>query len=281
MAIFGLCLGDPIIETLRGVFGQNILKVPEERYRPLTVMAARNSRISFRGSLPPLIMGESLELPDALFADSRMTNIAGKRSRSVNLNVGLQILEGFLGGLGVPSAGVTNAFTGATQVSFRFDDVVRKWVDINSVGALLRGRRIDAENPAAAIFFGAEQFSFLVLDSVITSTDFTISVDRASAADFRLNVPAIQQLVANVSATIRVTTTTGLDLSFKGQQQLAFSFSCVRFVLSKDGTIDALVPAEQIRGLLSGFAAMPEEHEVRYSPDRILLTSEPAMIEVD
>jgi hypothetical protein len=281
MSFLGLCEDDPIIKTLRDVFGQNIIRVPEERYRLLAVLAARDDKAYYRGSLPPLITGEPFVLDPALVADSRMVNIAGRRSRIVDLDLGVQILEGFLSGIGVPPAGVKAKFEGVTKVSFRFEDVVRKWVDINSVGALLQGRKVDSANPAAAIFFGDEEYSFLVLDSVITSTDFTIAVERSSSVDFRLDVPAFEELVGNASVGVSVSSSNHLDLTFKGTRQLAFAFSCVRFALTDDGTIRALVPEAEVGALHTRDARHPAAHAPRYSADRVLLTAVPALIDIE
>lgn len=281
MGFLGLCEGDPLVTTLRDVFGQNIIKVPEERYRPLTVLAAYDGRISFRGSLPPIVLGDPpLAFDPSLFASSPMGNLSGKRTRSVNLDLGLKILEGFLSGLGVPSAGIESTFSGVTKVSYTFGDVYRLWVDINSVGRMLKGRSVDKKNPAAAIFFGDDAYSFLVLDSVVTSSDFTISVDRVSSENFKLNVPAIQEIVGDAKAGVSVSSSTGLDLTFKGSKQLAFAFSCIRFVVSPDGAIGALVPDEHLITAYGLRKPIPKQQTFLYSPDRVLLSRSAAMIEI-
>jgi len=282
MGFIGLCEGDDIVTTLREVFGQNIIRVPEERYRPLTVLAARDGKTSFRGSFPPLVLGNPpLEFDPSLFAQSRMSNISGKRTSSVDLDLGLNVLDGLLGGFGVPSVNIKPKFDGAKKVSYTFGDVYRLWVDINSVGRMLKGRSLDKEDPAAAIFFGNGAYSLLVLDSVITSSDFTISVDRVSKADFKLDIPAIKKIVGDLEVGVSVSSSTGLDLTFKGPQQLAFAFSCVRFALSETGVISQLVPDAEAVTLYGMRATIAKEHSVQYAPDRVLLSPGAAMIEID
>ena len=140
---------------------------------------------------------------------------------------------------------------------------------------MLAGKVIDRDNPAASVFFGQTPFGFYVLDSVVTSTNFTIAVDRASDVSFKLDIPAIQKLVGELNLGVSVSTSSGYDLTFKGTEQLAFAFSCVRFVLAEDGKIRALMPDSDLKVLSRGTypeaAAGDEQTTPLYSPDRVLL----------
>src|SRR5436189_4508932 len=63
LGFLGLCSGDPVVDTLRDVFDANILRIPEERFQPLTVLAAHGETVSFRGALAPLIAGAAPAFP--------------------------------------------------------------------------------------------------------------------------------------------------------------------------------------------------------------------------
>jgi hypothetical protein len=280
MAYLGLC-PDPLLQTLRDVFGANIVRVPEERIQPLSVIASKEGRAKFRGALAPLISGEpEMAFDPAHFITSQMADVSGKRSRKVNLELGLQILEGFLQGFGIPAAGVSSKFRGASEVSFSFKNVKRCYIDNNWLGRILAGRFIDKNNPAAEIFFRDDGYSFLVIDSVITSSDFSISVDRASARNFSLDVPAIQTLLSQAKAGVEVTTSSGYDLIFQGAKELSFAFSCVQLYLNKQGKITSMPPEFDVvleRSLLSSASG----HELLYSPDRVLLGEKPGLLAWD
>jgi hypothetical protein len=279
MGFLGLCQGDPLLKTLRETFGQNIIRVPEQRYEPLTVLAADRDETYFRGSLSAIVLGDAFAIDPLLIASSVMARISGRRTRAVDIDLGLKILEGFLSGFGVPPAGITTKFSGASKVSYMFQDVHREWADINSVGRILKGRIIDKENPAAAIFFGPQAYDFLILDSVITSSNFTISVERAKNTGFKLDIPAIQKIVNDSGTAVTLVSSTGLDLTFKGDKQLAFAFSCVRFALSEEGAIEALVPDDKVKALHFP-ESIVRDQEIYYSPDRVLLTPLPGLIEM-
>ncbi len=239
MAFFKLC-DDKLVTTLRDVFNANIVRVPEERVRPLAVVASSNGRSDFRGALALLLKdGQPLTVQ---VQNSRVAAVSGKRSRQINLDLGLQILGGFLQGFGIPSAGLAAKFSGASTVSFTFQDVNRAYVDTNELGGALTGRTINQANPAASIFFGDDSWDFLAIDSVITSKDFAINIEQSNDNSFKLDVSGIQQIVSGANVGVTVSSATGTDLTFHGDKELTFAFSCVRLFLKPDGTISSLPP---------------------------------------
>ncbi len=278
MSFLGLCDGDPLVTVLKDLFGSNIVKVPEERIKPLCVVASSGRRTAFRGKLSPLLVGNP-EL-NIQISSSRMADLSGKSSRKVNLALGLEILEGFLKGFGIPSAGINLKLQGAEKVSFHFKNVVRDFLDVNVLGKMLSEQIVDEDSPAASIFFGETAYAFLVIDSVITSSDFAINLEKGHDHSFKLDVPAIQTLVAQANAGMEVNTTTGYDLIFKGPEQLAFAFSCVKLYLDQAGRITSMPPAGEIPTLRVYFGRT-KEHKIDYSPDRVLLNPEPAMLAWD
>jgi|SRR5882672_2401729 len=279
MAVLGLCSGDPIVGTLREVFHANIIRVPEQRYKALSVLAARGSQVTFRGTLANLIKGVPPIFPEP--TGSLMTEVTGKKTKSVKVDLGLKILGGFLQGMGAPAIGLNAKFSKVLKVSYSFANVVRYWVDDGVVGNLLIGKVIEKGNPAAAIYFGSAPFAFLVLDSVITSTQFTISVDKTSDSSFSLDVPGIQNIIKQANADIAVSSGTGFELTIAGKIPLAFAFSCVQFALTPDGTVKAMVPDSLVKRM--GFFATVghKGHAYKYAPDHVMLTSKPALLEFD
>jgi hypothetical protein len=262
-----LCSGDELVDTLTDVFNANIVRVPEARIQPLAVVASRRGKSSFRGELPPLLASP---ITPPSVQTSRMADLSGKRSRRVKLDLGLDILDGFLRGFGVPGAALRQQFEGAAEVSFTFREVERRFVDVNELGQALKNSRIAPDNPAAAIFFGYQPYDFLLVDSAITSREFTIQVEHKQNADFKLDIPAIQDLVAKASASVAVASSAGLDLSFKGPQALGFAFTCLRFALGEDGRILALPPDQ---ALTRAFG------HAEPAGGRVRLSLEPALLE--
>lgn len=279
MSLLGLCSGDPIVDTLREVFHANIIRVPEQRYKALSILAAKGSQITFRGMLVNVIKGAPPTFPDP--TSSLMTEVTGKKTKSVKLDLGLKILGGFLQGMGAPALGLDAKFAKVLKVSYSFSNVIRYWVDDGVVGNLLIGKVIEKSNPAAAIYFGSDPFAFLVLDSVITSTQFTISVEKTSDTSFNLDVPGIQNIIKQSNADIAVSSSTGFELTFSGKTPLAFAFSCVQFALTPDGTVKAMVPDNLVKKIGFFAAVGHNDHTYKYSPDHVLLSKKSALLDFD
>src|SRR4051794_40580878 len=117
MGFLTLCQ-DNLVTTLRDVFHANIVRTPEARIQPLAVVASTKRQSDFRGALLPLLKGR--QPIHVALQTSRMADVSGKHSRQVSLDLGLQVLEGFLKGFGLPAAGISAKFAGASSVSFVF-----------------------------------------------------------------------------------------------------------------------------------------------------------------
>jgi hypothetical protein len=273
MAWLKLCPGDPLVETLTDVFEANLVRVPEERIRPLGVVAHRNGKSSFRGALAPLLSGSADALAGLALQQSRMADLSGKRSRKVSLDLGLEVLDGFLRGFGLSGgAALREQFEGADQVSFSFREVNRVYLDAGELGRLLKGRRLDPANPAVAIFMDRDDpYDFLLIDSAITSREFSIQVERAKTSDFKLDVPAIQDLIAKAKANVSVESSSSFGLSFAGPQALSFAFTCLQFLLDDQGRILSLPP---YTGAPLSFTRSADT-----ASNRVLLSTGPGLLE--
>lgn len=287
MAFLKLCSGDEIVDTLREVFGANIIRVPEERIQPLSVIAVCDKKTGFRGALENILDGSSgpgtprTPLGTDLVLNSHMANLSGKKTTSVDVKLGLEILDGFLQGFGIPGAVVSVHFGQVSSVSFSFQEVIRKYLDIGVVGRLLSGRIVDFSNPAAAIYRPKGECDLLVVDSLICSRSFVIHADRAHNVDFHAKLPEIRRCLGAQSA-VQISSATGLDLSFQGDRDLGFAFSCVRLCLDKKGKITDMPPGKEVALMFRDFrlSHKAQPHLV-YSPDRVLLGKSPGMISFD
>jgi hypothetical protein len=272
-----LCQNDTVVNTLRSVFHANIVSIPELRVRPLVVIASSSSTTSFRGAILPMLKKPTSYSPP-LVMKSTMPSLSGSKTREVDIDLGLEILGNFLKGFGIPSAGVSTAFKGATKVSFSFNKVVRNFVDINELGEHLIGSEVNSGNPGAEIFFRTDgSYRCYIVDSAITSSDFSISVEKSKDDSFKINVPTISQIVSKANVGVSVRTTSDLSISFEGQKQLGFAFSCVLANMdSGTGRVVSLDPGGEIPQLES----VAEEIFVR-TPSHVLLTRQATMLATD
>lgn len=276
MPLFRLCKNDPLVKTLYQRFGANPVRLPESRVKPLCVVAAKGKKVVFAGRLAPLIDG-GLEVPPDIFATSRMADPAGHRSGEVDVGLGLDILGKFLEAFGIPAPGVTAQFAGATTVAFSFQNVVRDWIDVPTLGKLLASRSVDRTNQNAKIYVSKPRWQMLVIDSVIQSTDFTVAAAQTMDVGFKVDAPAIQKLFADADVKASVSSSSEKALTFTGTEPLTFAFTAVEFHLDDYGNISSMPPSTKLTPLSFG-----EESAARTQlPDRIEFSKEPVMIDWD
>jgi hypothetical protein len=273
MSRLRLCSDDPLLGTLRDLFDATPLRQPEQRVRPLSLIAARHGRARFVGQAGALLAGATaLEVP---VSESRVAPLTGKRSRAVTLDVGVRILEGLLPAFGLAPAAIDGALSGARQVAFAFPEVRRVHVDLIVLGRALAGRALDAANPVALLFMSGG-YEALLVDSVLTSRSFALDVtgERSARADF--DFPAVHQLIGDAKAGISVETSGGRSVVVSGPSELTFAFSCVRLAVDAEGGLIGLEPHEGLRSLGFGRGGVTPA-----LPDRVLLGERDELLEWD
>jgi hypothetical protein len=161
-------------------------------------------------------------------------------------------------------------------VSFSFQSVERRYLDPGRLGQALAQRVLDTNNPAVGIFVAEDPWDCLIIDSVITSSDFSIAVERSRSADFSFDVPAVQQIVAQGQGQVAVTSSAQRSLTFRGPQPLTFAFTCQRLLVEPSGRIIHMPPDDNMRSL----SGQPDlmSHATSGS---IQLSPRPAMLEWD
>jgi hypothetical protein len=259
-----LCDGDPLLSTLRDVFDATPLRVPDGRVAPLAVVALSERRSRLLGPVGPLLETTPTSFPS--LAETEVASMTGKRSRTVKLKLGLSILEGFLPALGVSLPAVEVAFSNATQVSFRFDRVQRRFIEVTQLGKVLSGNALARGNPVTTMFL-EQRSELLVIDSVLVSPGFAVTAEELRSAATSTELP-VSTLPTSVNADVTVSRVNERTISFDGSASLTFAFSCVRFFVDEHGVLSSIEPHKGPPAL--GFSG-PEL--VLETPNRVLLTA--------
>jgi len=268
-----LCSNDPLLDALQQVYKAIPLRSPATNVQPLQVIRSDGSQTDRLGSLNDALAGTgTINVP---LQTAKNIDALAHSSRKINLSLGLDILGPFLKAFGLSTIGLDTAFDGASEVSFSFTGVERTYVEALALGKAMRGQRLDVENPALMVFADpASPWGFYVIDSILTSPNISVKVETSADASFKLNVPAIQQILGNVKAGVSVSSADGRQLSVTGSVPLTFAFSVFQFYLD-DGKVASIDPGAQIDTF--GFAAAQDAD----APKRVLLTDKPAMLSWD
>ncbi|WP_439100145.1 gasdermin [Candidatus Viridilinea mediisalina] len=247
MTLFRLCREDPLVSLVHELYGANMVRIPDARVRPLSVVLYRQGRSFFRGSLLPLLdNAQPLGLqPQA----SLLTDISGRRSRRVTLDLGLHILRGFLSGFGLPHASLEARLNGAAYLAFAFPAAKRSALDINALGWALTERRIARHNPAATMLFSSEPYELFLIDSIITSHQIAIVVGGTRKQRLNLDLAALREALAELGGSVETGAAGEVELIISSKAELTFAFSCVRVCFDHEGQITSLPPDPYTRTL--------------------------------
>jgi hypothetical protein len=248
MSLIHLCREDPLVSLVHELYGANMVRVPDARVRPLSVVVHHHGRSFFRGSLLPLLSdARPLGLQPE---ETLLTDISGRRSRRVTLDLGLHILRGFLSGFGLPHAGLEVGLNDAAYLAFAFPAARRRALDVNALGWALAGRRLDQGNPAAAMLFAEDPaYELLLVDSVITSRQIAIVVGAAKGRRVNVDLAALRQALAELGGNVEAGADGEIELILSSKAELTFAFSCVRICLDSDGRIASIPPDHSTRTL--------------------------------
>lgn len=272
MGFLKLCNDDPLLSLLKDTFKANPIKVPEERILPLIVVAKSGAQNKYIGKIENLLTDNSaigIEVQQ-----SQMANLSATKSKTVNTELGLQVMDGFLKGLGSNGASLDFAFKGATKVSFRFENVVRKYVDVGLTCRNLSRRVFDIANPVTRQFI-EENSHCVVIDSTITSNNFSMKVEESSKTDFSFDLPKIQDILSSEDNSLEITVSANLEISFKGAKHLAFAFSGFVVEVGVDGSISYKGEPDRMN-----LTVTPDEED-SFTPELVVLDTDMGLAEID
>jgi hypothetical protein len=243
---------------LRETFSAIPLRVPEARVKPLLVIARHGDKTDVRGELQYLFKGN--QALDIQPREDTVASVSLEHTATVNLDLGLKILGGFLQGLKLPQAPVGGSFQNVSKISFSFTNVMRRWLDINHLGSVLMDKELNLDHPALVIFKGEDAADMLLISDAIVSKSFTINSEESSGGNLSAGIPAIQQYIADLDVKVKLSSATASAITFTGDEYLTFAFSCVR--LDFDPETGKLSLLEAVNKAYKGEASGVAGHEL-------------------
>jgi len=223
---------DSVFSILYNILQANVLRIPDERIVPLGVIEKPLlGKAKFRTTLGTILKETNdLDINENYLVNKRMASISGTETSQVNLSTGLEILTSFLTGFGINLPNIA-----------RFENVHRQWVDNGILASVLENQSI-VKNALTKGFFGIPSNKLLVIDSIITSNDFTIHVSDVVRDNFSFNATAIAHEISETENKLKVLSSNNHSLTFKGEKNLPFAFTCLLFRINSNGKIVAMPP---------------------------------------
>lgn len=270
-----LCTGDLLLDTIRETFEANPVRIPEERLQPLVILGKIKSKSYFLGNVNNFEkLNNTKKAPK--INRSKLANVTNKKTKEVNLDVGINILEGFLSGFGINAklfGEIKTCLNGVKSLSFSFDDVVRLYVEPIEVSNWLLENNTFLKSQAI-IPFSEEGKDLYIIDSVITSKSLSINIESKSDNNFIANIPTIQNILSSTDIKIETSLTNQTGITFKGDKSLTFAFSCLSLYWDKSKTLISILPNTELVNLGLG-----ENKDIYYPTDKAILYNDPVLIE--
>lgn len=232
MTFIKLCSDDNLLNLLRETFSANPIKVPEERIKPLVVLSKKKST-TYLGPIENLLIRATGLSVDT--KDSQMADVSATSTKSVSLDLGLQIMDGFLKGFGAGSGVIKSSFSDTSKVSFSFQNVHREYIEVTALTKALKNRKLDPSDAIVKAFI-EEKAKCLVITSVITSNSFTMKKDALKGTNVDFNIKAINDSISSENK-IEASSSNNLEISFKGKKQLAFAYTAIVLEIDDQGNI--------------------------------------------
>jgi hypothetical protein len=189
---------------------------------------------------------------------------------------GAEILSGLVAGLAEgPAPRIGTHFRESSAFRFSFPNVERHYIEIGRLGQLLAGKQFDRSNALYDEIVDPKS-SVQLIDSTLTSADFTIESADNDRASFKVDVEGLKETLG--AAKIDLDASDAARLTFRSKRRVAFGFSCVTVGIGSKGKIRKIAPSTA--SLAS--PAMPggggDDAGFR---DHVLLTRKPEMIELE
>ncbi|MBC7923418.1 MAG: hypothetical protein H7Z75_20260 [Ferruginibacter sp.] len=251
---------DPITRALRDFMPTfHLIRVPESAIQPLVVLVKdpdqKANALRRVGPLSDLLANA----PDEPILDSRMADLSGKKSTDVKVDLGLQIVSGFLSGFGVNPPSLKAVFDQVSTLSFSFEDVHRQFIDQTKLGDMLLNQPVELANPAVATV--REGGRCLVIDSEVVSNNFSVRAERTTDANFAFDLGDIKNILEAGAQKVAVKATNEKTIQFKGEAPLAFAFTCVELFFDDAGQVTKFLSVKPGKQSV-GFGASEEDASV-------------------
>jgi subtilisin family serine protease len=232
---------DPVLTLLKDQ-GLSVVRVPREGLPCLTIAQRDGARLVKIGTLDELFVPPATGLP-AVTTDQIVANMEGQRTRSLDINLALTLLKGFLSALGAGTLGIEAAFASATTATFQFSDVRLDEVTVVALDKFLGAARLDPNARATGQMLDAGEV--YVFTQVLRSNNLRVTTSSQTGGSVGVDVPTLQQIVGG-SVNVKAAAGSSTTVSFTGQQRLAFAFQAVQLVFD-DGqyrTLRELPPGD-------------------------------------
>ena len=241
---------DPILQLLKE-FAYSVVRLPRESIRPLQVVEKQGNDLTILGELSDLFSGGQ-SLP-AVGPDRQAAFINGKKSRALDINVGLSLLGGIVGAMTGSKLKLDAAYKGASNLTFEFEDALVSEVNQLALNKFLNGGKVDT-SVGGGILKALDEDRMYVITSIVKSKKFKTQATQSDGSSLQVDIPAVKQLVGG-AVHVESGGTSDSNITFEGANPLVFGFQAAQMEFEK--------------GIFKGLKqAKPEDSAMRGAPEQ-------------
>jgi hypothetical protein len=215
---------DPILKLLKD-FAYAVVRLPRENVRPLLILEKQGNDLTVLGELTDLFGAGQASIP-AVGPDQQAAFINGKRTRSLDINVGLNLLGGIIGAMTGSKLKLDAAYKKASSLTFEFEDVKVSEISQLSLNKFLSGTKPDP-TVGQGILKALEDDRLYVITSVIKSKKFKTEATQSNGTSVGVDIPVVKEMVGG-AVQIKSEGTSDSKVTYEGQMPLVFGFQAAR-----------------------------------------------------
>lgn len=243
MPFFSFCRSDPLLDFIRATYGAIPLKVPDERFKPLTLIAVQDRKARYLGTLEELVTNPGWVAPKASTAE--LADVSTKLSQEVGWDVAAGLLAPFLS---------TMLETDLTPIDASLKAAAKECEGVRI--AIGRARRAQLNPLGLARSIGPKTHrlpsnidhdlaraggaSLYIVDGVLSARELTMELGGTNASKAAATLEA--KLAAKVKADRLLRSTSKLVIS--GTSRTPFAFTCLRIEVDQHRYVSQLALEE-------------------------------------
>jgi hypothetical protein len=226
---------DPLIRSFIDRYNLHLLSIPRANATIGDLYRYDGNKVDTPGKII-YFLEPSLEISNIITGET-MANIHGEISKGIDINVGLEFLDGFLTTIG--ASGIISNIRSSYEsqnihtLKFRFTEITRDYIDPYWLSDEISGHRI---NEKSAMY--GEGYRYFLVTAVVKSPSINIIAEDEQKRAVDVDVKALQ--LANISANVSLEHAGKGEIIFKGKHNLVFGvelyeliydskYNCFRF----------------------------------------------------
>jgi len=190
---------DPSVQGLNNL-GYNVIRIPRPEIKPLTLLGknTETGMLTEFGTLDEYWKTDAK--PPKWGFPVPAASVNGKKTDSLDLGFGLNILKGVLEVFGASSPSLDLSHTKATGVQFMYTGVTMVSVSQEVLGDYLESGTLKVSNPSTQLYITSPDAELYILTDLLRATSITVSATDAGGNGVKLDLPQINGVVGgNVS----------------------------------------------------------------------------------